>query len=93
MLVNKVQSVEEAVEQVNNSRYGLQAGIYTENIHTALYAADCLHVGGVMINDIPTFRVDHMPYGGVKESGSGREGIKYAIEELTELKLVVFNKN
>ena len=93
VLVNKVKSVEEAVKQVNDSRYGLQAGIYTENIHTALYAADSLHVGGVMINDIPTFRVDHMPYGGVKESGSGREGIKYAIEELTELKLVVFNKN
>lgn len=93
VLINRVQSVEEAIEAVNDSRYGLQAGIYTENIHTALKASTDLHVGGVIINDIPTFRVDHMPYGGVKESGVGREGIKYAMEEMTELKLVVFNKN
>lgn len=81
------------INLVNDSRYGLQAGIYTENINNALDAAEKLHVGGVMINDIPTFRVDHMPYGGVKESGTGREGIKYAIEEMTEMKLVVFNRN
>ncbi len=93
VIINKIQSVEEAIEQVNDSRYGLQAGIYTDNVHTALTAAENLHVGGVMINDIPTFRVDHMPYGGVKESGVGREGIKYAVEEMTELKLVVFNRN
>ncbi|MBS4190490.1 aldehyde dehydrogenase family protein [Bacillus sp. FJAT-49705] len=93
VLINKVKSVDEAIELVNDSRYGLQAGIYTDNVHTALTAAERLHVGGVMINDIPTFRVDHMPYGGVKESGVGREGIKYAIEEMTELKLVVFNRN
>jgi acyl-CoA reductase-like NAD-dependent aldehyde dehydrogenase len=66
--------------------------LYTNNLSLALQAADELHVGGVMINDIPTFRVDHMPYGGVKESGMGREGVKYAIEELTELKLVVVKK-
>ena len=93
VLINKVKSVEEAFELVNDSRYGLQAGIYTENVHTALNAAEKLHVGGVMINDIPTFRVDHMPYGGVKESGFGREGLKYAVEEMTELKLVVWNRN
>ncbi|MEW9671454.1 aldehyde dehydrogenase family protein [Ammoniphilus sp. 3BR4] len=93
VLVNKVNSVEEAIQLVNDSRYGLQAGIYTENVHVALDAAEKLHVGGVMINDIPTFRVDHMPYGGVKESGFGREGLKYAIEEMTELKLVVWNRN
>jgi acyl-CoA reductase-like NAD-dependent aldehyde dehydrogenase len=93
VLINKVKSVEEAFELVNDSRYGLQAGIYTENVHTALDAAEKLHVGGVMINDIPTFRVDHMPYGGVKESGFGREGLKYAVEEMTELKLVVWNRN
>ncbi|WHY79404.1 aldehyde dehydrogenase family protein [Neobacillus sp. WH10] len=93
VLINKVQTVEEAFELVNDSRFGLQAGIYTDDVHTALAAAERLHVGGVMINDIPTFRVDHMPYGGVKESGTGREGIKYAIEEMTELKLVVFNRN
>ncbi|MDR9797633.1 aldehyde dehydrogenase family protein [Aeribacillus pallidus] len=93
VLINKVRSVEEAINLVNDSRYGLQSGIYTENIHTAMIAAEKLHVGGVMINDIPTFRVDHMPYGGVKESGYGREGVKYAIEEMTELKLVVWNRN
>lgn len=93
VLINAVSSVEEAIAQVNDSRYGLQAGIYTNNIHTALLAAEKLEVGGVMINDIPTFRVDHMPYGGVKESGFGREGLKYAVEEMTELKLVVFNRN
>lgn len=93
VLINKVSSIEEAIQLVNDSRFGLQAGIYTENVSTALEAAEKLHVGGVMINDIPTFRVDHMPYGGVKESGVGREGVKYAIEEMTELKLVVFNRN
>ncbi|WP_313800120.1 aldehyde dehydrogenase family protein [Cytobacillus sp.] len=93
VVINKVKTVEEAIERVNDSNYGLQAGIYTDNIHTALAAAEQLHVGGVLINDIPTFRVDQMPYGGVKKSGVGREGIKYAIEEMTELKLIVFNKN
>ncbi|MCM3412736.1 aldehyde dehydrogenase family protein [Metabacillus litoralis] len=92
VLINKVSSVEEAISNVNDSRYGLQAGIYTDNIHTALMATKKLHVGGVMVNDIPTFRVDHMPYGGVKESGVGREGVKFAIEEMTEQKLVVFNQ-
>ncbi|WP_209123624.1 aldehyde dehydrogenase family protein [Alkalihalobacillus sp. BA299] len=93
VLINKVKNVNEAIALVNESRYGLQAGIYTENIHTALHAAEHLHVGGVLINDIPTFRVDHMPYGGVKESGVGRVGVKYAIEEMTEKKLVIFNRN
>ncbi len=93
VLINKVNSIDEAIDYVNDSRFGLQAGIYTENVRTAFHAIEKLHVGGVLINDIPTFRVDHMPYGGVKESGYGREGIKYAIEEMTELKLVIFNRN
>lgn len=93
VVVNKVKSIENAIEQVNDSRYGLQAGIYTNDVHTALYATEHLHVGGVMINDVPTFRVDNMPYGGVKESGVGREGLKYAVEEMTEQKLVVWNRN
>ena len=92
VIINKVKSMEEAYGLVNDSRYGLQAGIYTNNITTALEAADKLHVGGVMINDIPTFRVDHMPYGGVKESGMGREGIKYSMHEMMEMKLVVWNR-
>ena len=93
VVVNKFSSIEEAIEQVNNSRFGLQAGIYTNNVKHALYASQELHVGGVIINDVPTYRVDQMPYGGVKESGTGREGIKYAIEEMTELKLIVWNNN
>ncbi|MDQ0200362.1 aldehyde dehydrogenase family protein [Neobacillus ginsengisoli] len=92
VLINKITSVDEAIHYVNDSRYGLQAGIYTNNVFTALKAAEELEVGGVMVNDIPTFRVDHMPYGGVKESGIGREGLKYAIEEMTEMKLVSFKK-
>ncbi|MGR5966455.1 aldehyde dehydrogenase family protein [Bacillus cereus] len=88
MTVNTFKEFDEAIEQVNNSRYGLQAGVFTK----AMRAIDELEVGGVMINDIPTFRVDHMPYGGVKESGTGREGIKYAIEEMTEMKLVCIKK-
>lgn len=93
VLINKFSTVDQAIELVNDSRYGLQAGIYTENIRTALMASQKLHVGGVIVNDIPTFRLDHMPYGGVKESGIGREGVKYAIEEMTEQKLVIFNQN
>ncbi|WP_028403204.1 aldehyde dehydrogenase family protein [Ectobacillus panaciterrae] len=81
---------QDALSLVNQSRYGLQAGVFTNNLAHAMEAAKKLEVGGVMINDVPTFRVDHMPYGGVKESGFGREGIKYAIEEMTELKLVTF---
>ncbi|WP_425415444.1 aldehyde dehydrogenase family protein [Peribacillus loiseleuriae] len=93
VLINKIQTVEEAINLVNDSKYGLQAGIYTDNVHTALDAAENLQVGGVMINDIPTFRVDNMPYGGVKESGTGREGLKYAVEDMTEMKLIVWNRN
>jgi acyl-CoA reductase-like NAD-dependent aldehyde dehydrogenase len=92
VIVDKISSVEEGIERINNSRFGLQAGIYTNNINTAFNAAKRLHVGGVMINDIPTFRVDHMPYGGVKDSGIGREGVKYAVEEMTEMKLIVINQ-
>jgi acyl-CoA reductase-like NAD-dependent aldehyde dehydrogenase len=93
VVISPVDTFEEAIEVVNDSRYGLQAGVYTNNIEHAFVAAERLEVGGVMINDFPTFRVDHMPYGGVKESGTGREGIKYATEEMTEMKLVCFNRN
>ena len=93
VMIDKIQCIDQAIERVNDSRYGLQAGIYTNDIHAAFDSVEKLHVGGVLINDIPTFRVDHMPYGGVKESGMGREGLKYAIEEMTELKLVIFNRN
>lgn len=82
---------DEALKSVNYSIYGLQAGVFTNDINKAFKAFEVLDVGGVIINDIPTFRIDHMPYGGVKQSGFGREGIKYAIEEMTELKLMALN--
>ncbi|MCP3738895.1 aldehyde dehydrogenase family protein [Rossellomorea sp. BNER] len=88
--INSFQNWDEAIEKVNDSQYGLQAGIFTNNVQNAFKATKELHVGGVMVNEIPTFRVDHMPYGGVKMSGMGREGIKYAVEEMTELKLISF---
>ncbi|MGZ9818149.1 aldehyde dehydrogenase family protein [Peribacillus simplex] len=91
--VTPIKSIGEGIDSINDSKYGLQAGIFTNDIQTALEASKKLHVGGVMINDIPTYRVDQMPYGGVKESGNTKEGIKYAIEEMTEAKLVVWNQN
>lgn len=92
VLIHPIDSVQQGIALVNDSRYGLQAGVYTNHLGTAMQAAEDLQVGGVMINDIPTFRVDHMPYGGVKESGMGREGVKYAVEELSEMKLVVMKR-
>jgi acyl-CoA reductase-like NAD-dependent aldehyde dehydrogenase len=81
----------DAVRQVNNSPYGLQAGIFTRDAKLLFNAYEELEVGGLMAGDVPTFRIDHMPYGGVKESGLGREGLRYAIEEMTEPKLLVMN--
>ena len=85
-------SFAQACRRVNDSVYGLQAGVFTKNLDSAFYAFNELEVGGVVINDIPSFRVDSMPYGGVKESGLGREGIRFAIEEMTELRLMVMNR-
>lgn len=82
------EDMDEAIARVNDSVFGLQAGIFTPFVNHALDAAKKLQVGGVMVNEVPTFRVDQMPYGGVKESGMGREGLKYAIEEMTEMKLI-----
>ncbi len=82
---------DEALEMANDSVYGLQAGVYTSDINKAFLAVKRLDVGGVMINDVPTFRVDHMPYGGNKQSGLGREGLRYAMEEMTNIKMVCIN--
>lgn len=82
----------EALSEVNNSKYGLQAGIFTRDIQKAHQAWDTLQVGGVVIGDVPSWRVDHMPYGGVKESGFGREGIRWAIEDMTEIRLMVLRQ-
>jgi glyceraldehyde-3-phosphate dehydrogenase (NADP+) len=83
---------DEALTRVNESAYGLQAGVFTGSLEHALRAFEELEVGGVMINDVPTFRIDHMPFGGTKDSGFGREGVKYAIEDQTEIRLMVFNR-
>lgn len=80
-----------ALDAVNDSPFGLQAGVYTRDLNRAMHAIQHLRVGGVMINDVPSFRVDQMPYGGVKDSGIGREGPRFAVEEMTTLKMVVIN--
>jgi glyceraldehyde-3-phosphate dehydrogenase (NADP+) len=82
---------DEAVAAVNRSRYGLQAGVFTNDLPHTLTAFERLEAGGVIVNDVPTYRIDHMPYGGVKDSGVGREGPRYAIEEMTEPRLLVIN--
>ncbi|MCP2604809.1 aldehyde dehydrogenase family protein [Candidatus Aminicenantes bacterium AH-873-B07] len=91
VVIYSYKDFEEALNGVNYSIYGLQAGIFTSDLKKIFRAYEELDVGGVIINDVPTFRIDHMPYGGVKESGFGREGLKYAIEEMTELKLLAIN--
>jgi acyl-CoA reductase-like NAD-dependent aldehyde dehydrogenase len=82
---------DEALAAVNNSDFGLQAGVFTNDLQLVWRAYETLEVGGVIVNDVPTWRVDHMPYGGVKQSGFGREGLKYAIEEMTEPRLLALN--
>ena len=89
VVVTPFDAFEEAIDAVNDSNYGLQAGVFTSDFERAWTAFEDLDVGGVVINDIPTFRVDNMPYGGNKSSGEGREGIKYALEHMTELRLMV----
>ena len=91
VVVEKFSDFAEAVALSNQGEYGLQAGVFTNNLKNAEYAAQNLEYGGVIINDAPTFRVDNMPYGGVKSSGFGREGLKYAMEEMSEIRLVVLN--
>jgi acyl-CoA reductase-like NAD-dependent aldehyde dehydrogenase len=90
--VLKARDLCEAIDISNDSDMGLQAGVFTNDLNKALYAARRLEVGGVMINEVPTFRVDHMPYGGIKGSGIGREGLRYAIREMTELKMVAIRE-
>jgi glyceraldehyde-3-phosphate dehydrogenase (NADP+) len=82
---------EDALRAVNDSDYGLQAGVFTNDVKRIFRAYETLEVGGVIVNEAPTWRLDPMPYGGVKQSGLGREGLKYAIEEMTEPKLLVMN--
>lgn len=87
--IEKCETFKEGIEQINDSQYGLQAGVFTDSSSEINYAFNKLEVGGIIHNDIPTFRVDHMPYGGVKNSGFGREGVKYTMREMLEPKLLI----
>jgi acyl-CoA reductase-like NAD-dependent aldehyde dehydrogenase len=88
-VLSKFEDFDAALDEVNRSVFGLQAGIFTRDLYKAQEAWNRLEVGGVVIGDVPSWRVDHMPYGGVKESGLGREGVKFAIEDMTEIRLMV----
>ena len=88
-IISSFNDFDAALAEVNNSDFGLQAGVFTRDIYKIQRAWDVLEVGGVVIGDIPSWRVDHMPYGGVKDSGLGREGIRYAIEDMTELRMLI----
>ena len=91
-MLDTYRTLDEAISKVNNSRFGLQAAIFTQSINSVFEAFNKIEVGGLVHNDYPTFRVDPMPYGGVKDSGHGREGLRYAIEEMTELRLLVIKE-
>ena len=89
-ILEKVDSFEEAIQRTNASRFGLQAGVFTNRLDQMKQAHEQLEVGGIMMNNVPGFRVDNMPYGGVKASGLGREGIRYSMEEMTEGRLLIY---
>ena len=89
--VTPYRDLDEAIAAMNQSDFGLQAGIFTRDVNKIFHAFRHLEVGAVLANEIPTFRADHMPYGGVKDSGLGREGIRAAIEDMTEPRLLVLN--
>lgn len=91
VVVNPYKEVEEAIRMVNDSEYGLQVGVFTRDINVAWEFIRKVKAGGVLINEGPNFRADHMPYGGVKQSGIGREGPRFAVEDYTEIKMVIFD--
>jgi acyl-CoA reductase-like NAD-dependent aldehyde dehydrogenase len=91
VVLYRYEDVDQAIAAVDDSDFGLQAGLFTNDLQVVKRAFDEIEVGGLMVNDVSTFRVDHMPYGGVKYSGFGREGLRYAIEEMSELKLLTYN--
>ena len=93
VLIDVYRSFDEGLAKVNNSAFGLQTAVFTHNIERVLQAFRELEVGGIIHNDAPSFRVDSMPYGGVKDSGFGREGGRYAIEEMTEPRLLVLKES
>lgn len=89
VLIESYTDFNHAISEINNTKFGLQAGIFTDSQSEINYAFNNLEVGGVIVNDVPTFRVDHMPYGGIKDSGLGREGVRYAIQDMMEAKILV----
>lgn len=93
VVLAKHSTFEEALEYINDSKFGLQAGVFTNDQREIFAAWDTLEVGGVLINEIPTFRVDHAPYGGIKESGLGREGIRYAMMDMLEPRILIVDRN
>ena len=88
-VLSRFRDFQEAINEVNDSVFGLQAGVFTRDLYKTQQAWDELKVGGVVIGDVPSWRVDNMPYGGVKESGLGREGILFAMDDMTEIRLLV----
>ena len=91
-LLEPFDDFDDALTRVNDSDFGLQAGVFTGSIDHAMRAWDRLEVGGVIVGDVPSFRVDNMPYGGVKDSGIGREGLRWAIQDMTEERLLVIRQ-
>ena len=91
MLIHKVKSLDEGIAVVNDSIFGLQTGVFTHDIQKAFHAHRELEVGGVIIGDVPTFRSDQMPYGGVKASGVGKEGLRYAMQDFTHERILVLS--
>ncbi|MDE2303075.1 MAG: aldehyde dehydrogenase family protein [Sphingomonadales bacterium] len=92
VILSKFSAWQDALAEVNDSKFGLQAGIFTRDLHKVLAAWDKLEVGGVVVNDVSSFRVDNMPYGGVRDSGLGREGVRFAIEDMTEIRNLVIRR-
>jgi aldehyde dehydrogenase (NAD+) len=87
--VESYEAWDEAIDLANETRYGLQAGVFTRDVGRIMQAHRDIEAGGIIVNDVASFRADQMPYGGLKDSGSGREGLRYAMEEMTEIKVLV----
>lgn len=92
VILSKFRDWEEALEEVNDSKFGLQAGLFTRDLHKIMRAWDVLEVGGIVVNDVSSYRVDNMPYGGVKDSGLGREGVRFAMEDMSEIRNLVIRR-
>jgi len=91
-ILSKFSDFNEAIEEVNDSKFGIHAGVFTRDLFKMFDAWDRMDVGGVVINDVPSYRVDNMPYGGVKDSGIGREGIRFAMEDMTEIRNLIIRR-